>query len=215
MGAHIGRISNLIGLGLYAVFIYEIVRLWIAPELNDAERVLTLTIIALFEMIVIHVSVVLVRLKDWTARFSAIGFYTLFAIAFSFGLPNNTILFIYLGVVASRVSFILSSPTQAQIAASNSRSALSAILYLVGIFATVLLGRFIPEFGLDEAWMQATNYISESDSGGLYIEAPHLALAFASFYFSCLLIHDAFVMFKRNTQNRYTASPTPSSEKQS
>jgi len=181
------RLSEWIGIIIYAALVFEMTRLWIAPNPGDAERIVTLVMLVLFEFIIVHSGVFMAVMPRKWSMLIFLPFYGIFALAFNAAAPGNTILFLYLGVVLMRMRFAFSSPTDDARTKAIIMSGAAAFGYFILMFAFAFGGAFLPKFGLDYSYLQSSGYFDIFDASGEFVDKPHSALAMGMAYFSLLI----------------------------
>lgn len=164
---------------------------WIAPGLIGYDRVRDLLLLMLIEFIVMHsgafTSTILCaenvsRAKRAASLAEFTAFYLLFVLGFSFAFGSTWPIWAFLWLFVSR--FLLLFTSRAQTAAKVQRMfsgwIVSALAYLVGAFATILLP--LPRFGINPQAIAAMHL----PGSGLWVEKPWTVLAFGTFYFGVL-----------------------------
>lgn len=181
------RISEWIGIFFYAALIFEMVRLWIAPELDDVERLITLIMLVLFEFIVVHSGVFMAVMPRKWSMLVFIPFYGVFALAFNAAAPGNAILFLYMGIVLMRMRFAFTAPSDEAKTKAIIMSASAAFAYFIFMFIFAIGGGFLPKFGLDYDYLQSSGYFDIFDASGEFVDAPQSPMAMGIAYFSFLI----------------------------
>lgn len=165
--------------------------LWISPMRFGPHGVRNAMLVMLVEFLLIHSSAFIgtIALAPGVRRTTKIGsilgfglFYLVFIAAFAWSFGESWPYYAFGWLLAGKIASALDprrSPDDA-IHAMRSSWALSALLYIAGIFATLLLP--MPRFGLD------ATVVSQLDlpGSGLWVDEPHTVIAFGTFYFGLL-----------------------------
>lgn len=196
------HIGNWLNIALYGWLIYEILTLWIAPENDDALRVLTLAVMMGMEFIMGHSGVFMAVLKRSWSMVILIPFYALFAWGFSSYVPGNEMMWIYFGIVALRMRFAFSNPTENQINKNILMSIATVMTYFILVFIVAFNADNIPVFGLTADYLQNSGYNDIPDSGGIFLDTPNTALAMGVVYFTLLAVWEILIYGLLKTPNK-------------
>lgn len=163
---------------------------WLAPSPFGPNVLANLTLIMLLEFIIMHSSAfmgtVMFKPGPRKAKLHALlglaGFYTLFVGGFSLGFKTAWPLVSFWLLSLNRMMGVLvgNAPRGEEQAFVRRSWAASAIAYLFGAFATVLLP--VPRLGLTEAVVAAQDRIGS----GLWVDQPHRLVAFGFLYFTAV-----------------------------
>ena len=161
---------------------------WVAPRTFGDQMVKWLLLVMLMEFIVIHSAafmgtVALSNADRGKRTMGILGFgllYTLFAGGFSLGFRSWWPLGSFWGQTGNRLLGVIVGqvPDEEQQAFIRRGWAATAMFYLLGCFATVLLP--VPRLGLTPA-VVATQHIP---GGGMWVNQPWRVLAFGFLYFA-------------------------------
>ncbi|WP_371395648.1 hypothetical protein [Fretibacter rubidus] len=186
-------LSGWISITLYGFLVFELLRLWTHPTDADALRVLTLAVMMAMEFIMAHSGVFMAAMSRSKAMIILIPFYGLFAWGFSSYVPGNDMMWLYFGVVAMRMRFAFSNPTEDQVGRNIGLSAVVVMTYFVLIFIFAFNADNIPLFGLTPEYLTASGYHDLHDSGGIFIDQPNVALAMGVVYFTLIAIWEFLI----------------------
>lgn len=186
--ATIYRVLGWVGILIYGALIYEMWRLWSAPNPDDIDRILTLAVMMGFEFIMVHSGVFMSVFPRKMSLFIFVPFYGLFALAFNTMTPGNEILFLYLGVVFIRMRFAFSNPIEQEKGANMGMSLIAVLLYFFLIMGFAIGSDHIPELGLTPEFLKATGYLNEDTIGGIFTEMPQVPMAMGIVYFALLAL---------------------------
>jgi hypothetical protein len=137
--------------------------------------------------------------------FGLFAFYSLMVLGFALSLDSSSLLWIFAGVCAGRLITAISNASEGA-ELMMARSANGVLLYILVVFATVLLP--IPQWGID-AQVLADAYPHRG--GGLWEREPHRAIAGATVYFFLLGIAEIKTLKPQRleTQDNDHEKPTP------
>jgi len=177
-----------IGIGVYIALILQMLRVWIAPQADDIELILTLAVMMGFEFIMVHSGIFMAVMPRKLSLFLFIPFCGIFALTMNALLPNNYILWLYGSIIFTRIRFAFSNPDQETINRSISMSIKAAILYFVLIMSFSFGSGLIPEFGLTQDFLTQSGYWDIVKTGGLFPEKPYVPIAIGVVYFSLIAL---------------------------
>ncbi|WP_409432047.1 hypothetical protein ACJ3XI_07440 [Litorimonas sp. RW-G-Af-16] len=189
----INRLLGWVGIAIYAALVYEMLRLWISPQANEVDRIATLAVMMAFEFIMVHSGVFMAALPRKFTIFFFVPFYGIFALIFNSLAPGNEILYLYMGVVFMRMRFAFSDADEATKAASVIMSILAVFIYFVLVFIFAFGAALVPRLGLTEAFLEMAGYANAHNSGGIFIDYPHVPLAMGTVYFTLLAMSEVWV----------------------
>lgn len=177
---------------------------WIAPSVLGPAWVKNLMLTMLIEFVVMHSSAFYAALSSDSSRspmkrsLALIGltaFYLIFIAGFSFAFESTWPFFAFGWLFVSRFIGLWTRPknaTQASALMASSWAA-SAMFYLGGVFATVIIP--LPTFGLTPDFV-ASMHLSGS---GLWIEHPQTVIVFGALYFGAQAWFKYYVAAKAST----------------
>ena len=168
-----------------------------APGLGDGEIILTFGAMMAFEFILVHSGVAMAVAPRKVSLFALFPIYGLFALGLNATIPGNAILFLYLGVVLTRMRFAFSKPTRDAIIANIGFSIAAVITYFILTIIFAFSGENLPHFGITEAYLDTVNYSSLHDSGGIFIDMPHVAIGMGIIYFTLLAFYEIFIQIRK------------------
>ncbi len=166
---------------------------WIAPGFVGAARVKDLMLTMLIEFIVMHSSAFYAGVAGMTnvSRAKRLGiisalsaFYLIFVLGFSFGFHSTWPVWAFGWLFVSRFMHLwTSSATSTEnIQRMMSTWVISALAYLGGVFATIILP--LPALGLTPDAIRALQI--PKNMSGLWIDKPWTVMAFGALYFGVL-----------------------------
>jgi len=168
--------------------------LWIVPGWLGTDALRTGLLMMLVEFILVHAAGILGQIalgadigrKRWRAVLGFSLLYLLFIGAWAFVFEAWWPLLALLWLVAGKVHLALQPIAgEEKLERMKSEWAMSAIFYLGGVFATVMLP--IPRLGLGPSVVAAANL----PGSGLWVDKPHTVVAFGLVYFGLLAVAKA------------------------
>ena len=179
---------SLLGVIMYGWLFYTFLSLWLHPQASDAEMIYSLTILILFEFILVHSGVFMSTLgRSWKGWLGFIFLYGLFALSFNALVSGNQIIILYGAVVLNRMLPGLLSSEKADKERGLMLSAVYAIIYFALLFSVILGASYIPRCGLTEAFLTSVDYLSINQAGGDFAGAPHVFMCFGTLYYLILM----------------------------
>ncbi|MEP6939625.1 MAG: hypothetical protein ABI846_07665 [Rudaea sp.] len=166
---------------------------WVAPGFLGATRVKDLMLTMLIEFIVMHSSAFYAGIAGMTdasrgKRLMLItalsAFYLLFVVGFSVGFASTWPIWAFGWLFVSRFAHLWTKGGGNDDAIRRNMSSwmISAMAYLGGVFATILLP--LPALGLTPSAIAALHI--PNNMSGLWIDKPWTVIAFGALYFAVL-----------------------------
>lgn len=187
------------GILMNLVLAIQFLTLWYAPKPTDAPKIFAMAVLMGFEFIMVHSGVFMALIPKKITRFILIPIYGLFAFAFYKATNLNTILIMYALVVLNRMRFAFSNASKVQKQKTVLTSIFAALSYFILIFVCVFSDGIFGPLALTETFLKTIAYKSYTTGGGIFIDTPHVAIAFGFFYYSTLTVIEALLLnFKPN-----------------
>jgi len=161
---------------------YQYFILWINPDINDPDKILSFAVIMGFEFIMVHSGVFMAVMPKKISLYILFPIYGIFAFIMNLMVKDNTILIIYCMVVFNRMRFAFADVSEKLKGIAVGKSALSAVAYLFLLFATVFIP--IPEFGLTIDFLTASGYFENLN--GNDFRSPHHFICMGFLYYLLL-----------------------------
>lgn len=187
------RLSEWIGILLYAVLIYQYVTVWSDPGPDDGAKIATLSMMILFEFVLAHSGIFMAAFPRKMALYIFVPFYGIFALSFNAIVPGNTIILLYCGVVLVRMRFIFSDPSDSARGRALGMSVISMILFMFCMVGSAATESILPKLGLTDAYLTAIDYRNIVNGSGDFIDSPHAALAAGTVYFTLLALAEIWI----------------------
>ena len=187
-------IFSFVGIGFNIVLIYIFLSLWIRPQVDDIEMIQNLSLLMIFEFVMVHSGVFMSVLgRSWKGWIGFTLFYGLFAFVFNLMVSGNQILILYAAVVLNRMLPNILNKDKTDKMKKIMMSSLYAFIYFVLLIIVVLAASHIPRFGLTEKFLTAANNnISEGIA-----EMPHAFMCFGAIYYTILTFVDVILIRQR------------------
>lgn len=188
------------GILLNLIVAFQFLTIWYQPKYSDIDKIASMATLMAFEFILVHSGVFMAVMPKKIALYILVPLYSLFAYAFSTSTSSNTLLIIYGCVVLNRMRFAFSNVNDLLKTKTILISGLAAIAYVFLIVICVFTNGIFGELGLNEAFLNDSDYFKYITAKGVFIETPHIAIAFGFFYYCTLSIIEALLINKTTLQ---------------
>jgi len=129
-----------------------------SPGPSDGETILTLGVMMALEFILAHSGVMMALAPKRLALIILVPAYAIFAWFLSSSVPNNTLIWLYFGVVATRMRFAFSAPSKDATIANAIFSITVGITYFILLMVIGGLSDDLPRYGITEAYLDSIQY---------------------------------------------------------
>ncbi len=187
------KIWGWVGVLLYVILVVRMAFLLFAPGPEDGEIILTFGAMMAFEFILVHSGVTMALSPRNISLFILFPMYGIFALGLNAAIPGNAILFLYFSVVLTRMRFAFSEPNRDATIANIGFSIAAIITYFLLVIIFAVSSENLPHFGITEAYLDSVNYSEIHDSGGVFIDMPHVPIAMGIVYFTLLSFYETFI----------------------
>ncbi len=194
----IWRILAWTNIVIYALLVYEMWRLWTAPTAADLPRVTTLALLMGFEFILVHSAIFTLVFPRKVTILFLFPVYGVVALMLNSGAQNNVILYLYLGLLVTRLRYLFGEKDAQQRTKVLKTSILSGFLYLFAVAVIAFGETSLPEKGLNKAFLTANNYYESLNVQGIFTENPHLPLIMGIVYFSLMVGLELLIIIKNS-----------------
>jgi len=188
----IWRIFAWINLVIYAALVYEMWRLLTVPTPEDLPRVTTLALLMGFEFLLVHSAVFMAVMPRKVSVFFLLPVYGVVALALNSGTDNNVILYLYLGLLVTRLRFLFWDTDARHRSRVLKTSIIAGFLYLFSVAVIAFGETSLPEKGLNKAFLASNNYYENLTVHGIFTENPHLPLIMGIIYFTLMIVLELF-----------------------
>ena len=182
------------GVLMDVVIAYQFFSIWHHPTMDDLPQLGTLSLLMIFEFIMVHSGVFMAVMPKKISLFVLIPFYGVFAWAMNNALDDNTVMYIYLMVVFNRMRFAFSDVSIEIRNRAFYKSVMAAMMYFFMIFIFVFGADYIPKLGLTEEFISLSGYGKDLKYEGAFVDLPHSAMAFGVFYYCGLALIEALLL---------------------
>ena len=189
-------ISIALSAGGYFYLCYVMIATWLDPmSIQDGRWVKYGVGLFVLEFVMMHSGVFMSGLagglkKDWKVAFGGFAFffviYGLFAACFALVFQSPGLLLVYTMIMLGRFMAVFSTSDNSAI--TMGRSALSAILYFIIMFASALIP--VPEAGVTP---EVLEQVYPNRGSGIWEQDPQRVLVWASIYFGLIGLAEIFL----------------------
>ena len=196
-------IFSLFGVVMNGWLAYIFLTLWLHPQASNVEMIYSLTILILFEFVLVHSGAfmsaipLIARRRSWMVWIAFILFYGLFALVFNALVSDNRIIILYGAVVLNRMLPGIFSKDETNRAKRVALSGLFAMIYLVLFFSLIFGSSYIPRYGLTEAFLTSVDFAGVEKMGGDFAEVPHVFMCFGVLYYLILTLVDVLLIIRK------------------
>lgn len=187
--AFFNYLSVLLNLALAYVYL----KLWVAPQPDEVDRIFYMAILMGFEFIMVHSGVFMAAMPLKISILVFVPVYALFALAFTSMVGDFSILWLYLIVVLNRMRFAFFNTDKETKIQLMGISALAAMIYFLLLIIVAVASPLIPKLGLSDAFLQYANYSEAKKHGGLLTDEPQVAMCFGTMYYTLLAVTDYLI----------------------
>ena len=185
-----------------AFYATQFLLVWMHPEKCSVSLVNDLSILIIFEFIMVHSGVFMSGLPKNISLYVFVPFYGIFAFGFNASVIDTNIFYIYLSTVLSRMLFAFADVSDEIRMQQLGKSAIKCTFYFFLMFAVALGHFFIPKLGLTQEYLQNSNYFSIVKSSGLFIEKPYIPMCMGFLYYLIPVLYFFYVVYKNITATK-------------
>jgi hypothetical protein len=171
--------------------------LWISPDVNDIHKIQNLSILIVFEFIMVHSGVFMAVMPLKFSLFVFFPFYGLFAWGFNTIVSDNSIVMLYLLTVFNRMRFAFFNIDKQMQAELMLKSFYTLGIYFTTIMVVVISAQIIPKFGLTEAFLEKATYSKIKQGSGLMIDSPNVSMCLGCIYFILLSLLEIKLIYSK------------------
>jgi len=184
------RLADWVNVVIYAVILYELVRILFAPTDLDVEKIQTVSVMILVEFILLHSGVFMSVFPRKISLFLLVPAYGFFIYFFNQALDGNGVLWLYMGVIATRMRFAFFDNSIVWRVKGFLFSGFAMMIYMIAVLPGAYLTEYYPQFGLTD------DFISRNDLGDLDADRddpfswPHIAVIQAITYLTFMILYE-------------------------
>lgn len=179
-----GRIFEMVFLFCMAA---QYLFLWLYPSGDDAGKIFFFALLMGFEFIMCCAGVAFGAAaveRKWLVFAIFIVFFASFAAVFTAMAGTYNIMWIYIGLVISRLCCLFSDNNKRLL----ETNALSLVLYFFIVFLVVTQAKHVPPLGLNETFLGTINYQESVRVGGMFTDTPFMAMCVGVLYYGIQLL---------------------------
>lgn len=192
------RAATWINILIYGVLVWEMYRLWTNPTPSDFPRIETLALMMGFEFILVHSAIFMLVASRKVSLLFLIPVYGVVALLLNSGAENNLILYLYCGVLVSRLRFMFAKIEPSERSRAIKSSIFAGLIYMLSLFVIIGGETSLPSKRLNSEFLSANGYFDQLEVFGIFMESPHLPIIMGMIYFSLMIV------FEIVTRRRYT-----------
>ena len=180
------------------------------PAPADAGRISQMAILMGFEFFLVLSGVSMAVMPRKVSLLVFFPAYGLFAFCLNALMPDNSIMWLYLGVVLNRMRFAFHHNSPEVVQQALSYSFYAATVYGVSWVGVAVLSPIIPRMGLTPEFLAAANY--HPPIGGIFTRQPQTAMCAGVFYYVMLTLRSCVTFgagFKNRRKARKPSQPPP------
>lgn len=183
----------------------QYLKLWLAPDVNDAEKIFQFSGLMAFEFIMVHSGVFMAAMPKKVSLFVLVPIYGLFAIAFNSIIGGSIIAYVYLITVFNRMRFAFFNASPELKKEVFGKSALATIVYFFLVVLVAIGNAWVPEFGLADENLTRIGYDDIKDHGGLFLDEPQTAISCGFLYYSILAFFSVMIIKMAKGEKKFSA----------
>lgn len=185
------------------LYIAFIITVWWFPEKFSVETIYNLTVLFLFEFILVHSGVFMAAFARTKFIYCLIPFYGIFALIINSMImgEENLILWLYAVIVANRIIGGYKAKTKDEFGRNLLYSALLMVNFMFSLFSVLILKFLVPYGGLTPSYLNEIDYLYLIPQHSDYFNFPHVCMAYgALFYgipFICIVTIQINAIYKK------------------
>lgn len=169
---------------------YQYFKLWMMPEMGDADKIFQMAGLMGFEFIMVHSGVFMAVMPRKLSLLFFVPVYGLFAWAFNSIIGGgNIVAYIYMFAVFNRMRFAFFNVDETLRNKQMGRSVYACMTYFFLLMGVSIGSSFLPELGLNDANLTRIGYDEAKTHGGLLLDEPQTAICVGAMYYFFLAIY--------------------------
>ena len=188
------------GIVLNILVAFQFYQIWNNSQPADVNKIYTLTVLIVFEAVLVHSGVLMATLKRKAVLFIIIPFYGLFAYVLSLSLEEQSILILYLFIVLNRMRFVFLEVPDAIRKRAIAKSALVASFFFLMLMAFMIYQPTLPKLSLTQDFLVQSGY-SKYNIRAIFFSSPHIVVGFGFIYYCFLVLVEAFFVNRTFDEN--------------
>jgi len=180
------------GVVINLLIAYQSLVLWVNPDINSPDEIITLSIVLAFEFFMLPSGILMAMLPKKVSLYIIFPFIGLFALAMNALTNSNIILIIYSIAIINRLRFAFSDVSEeikSDTIGKYFLAMISCFIIAPLITAIVIYIFQIPEFGLTQEFLNISGYYEQLESSnGISGNKPQYLLFAATIYYILLAL---------------------------
>lgn len=180
------------------LYIAFIITVWWFPEHFSVQTIYNLTVLFLFEFILVHSGVFMAAFSRTKFVFALIPIYGIFTLIINSMImgEENLIIWLYAVIVANRIIGGYQVKTQEEFGKNLLYSALLVINFMFSLFSVLILQFLVPYGGLTPEYLNEINYLYLIPQHSDYFNVPHIGMAYGTLFYGIPFICMATIQIK-------------------
>ncbi|MEQ4922062.1 hypothetical protein [Proteus hauseri] len=180
------------------LYIAFIVTVWWFPERFSVQTIYNLTVLFLFEFILVHSGVFMAAFARTKLVFALIPFYGIFALIINSMImgDENLIIWLYAVIVANRIISGYQVKTKEEMGKNLFYSALLVLNFMLCLFSVMIFKFLVPYGGLTPEYLNEINYLYLIPQHSDYFNVPHVGMAYGTLFYGIPFICMAIIQLK-------------------
>ncbi|WP_193016531.1 MULTISPECIES: hypothetical protein [Gammaproteobacteria] len=185
---------------LYVAFIITV---WWLPERFSVQTIYNLTVLFLFEFILVHSGVFMAAFARTKFIFALIPIYSIFALIINSMImgDENLIIWLYAVIIANRIISGYQVKTKEEMGKNLLYSALLVINFMLCLFSVLIFQFLVPYGGLTPQYLNEIDYLYLIPQHSDYFNVPHVGMAYGTLFYSiplaCITYINLLPIYKR------------------
>lgn len=172
------------------LYIAFIITVWWFPEHFSVQTIYNLTVLFLFEFILVHSGVFMAAFARTKLVFALIPFYGIFALIINSMImgDENLIIWLYAVIVANRIISGYQVKTKEEMGKNLFYSALLVLNFMLCLFSVMIFRFLVPYGGLTPQYLNEINYLYLIPQHSDYFNVPHIGMAYGTLFYGIPLV---------------------------
>lgn len=177
------------------LYIAFIITVWWFPEHFSVQTIYNLTVLFLFEFILVHSGVFMAAFARTKLVFALIPFYGIFALIINSMImgDENLIIWLYAVIVANRIISGYQVKTKEEMGKNLFYSALLVLNFMLCLFSVMIFKFLVPYGGLTPQYLNEINYLYLIPQHSDYFNVPHIGMAYGTLFYGIPLACIAYI----------------------
>ena len=165
---------------------YLFFQTWATPSECNVDKIYALSTLIIFEFIMVHSGLLMAGFPPKISIFIFFPFYGLFAWGFNHLVLDNSIIYLYCGVVLNRMRFAFFNVDKETKRQNIHWSIYACSIYIFLFLGINLLSGMVPELGLSPEFLAKAAYNPSGE--GAMIDQPKISMCIGFLYYIMLAL---------------------------